>query len=63
MPSLYTRSTGDGPKRTAVWLDGVPVMLAGLDEWPRVGDRFEVDGRLWRVMDARRGYICEREPS
>jgi len=28
-----------------------------------VGDRFEVDGELWRVLDARRSYICEREQS
>ena len=27
MPSLDTRTLGDGPKRTAKWFDGVPIML------------------------------------
>jgi hypothetical protein len=28
MPHLDIRTVGTGPKLTAVWLDGVPVMLA-----------------------------------
>jgi hypothetical protein len=44
MPDLDTRSAGTGPKRTTVWLDGEPVMLAGLEEWPKVGDQFVVGG-------------------
>ena len=35
MPDLDVRTVGDGPKRTTAWLDGVPIMLAGLDAWPR----------------------------
>ena len=62
-PSLDTRTVGNGPYRTAMWLDGKPCMVTGLREWPKVGDRLEIDGVLWRVVDARRSYICEREPS
>jgi hypothetical protein len=49
MPALDTRTAGDGPKRTPMWLDGKPYMVTGLEEWPKVSDRFEVDGELWRV--------------
>jgi hypothetical protein len=58
MPALDIRSTGNGPNRTLMWLDGVPYMVTGLDEYPKVGDRFEVDGELWRVVDARQSYMC-----
>ena len=27
MPDLDTRGAGDGPNQTAMWLDGVPIML------------------------------------
>ena len=63
MPALDIRSAGNGPKQPAMWLDGVPCMVTDLHEWPKVGDRLEIDGVLWRVVDARRSYICEREPS
>ena len=49
--------------RTKVWLDGVPVILAGLEEWPKIGDRFEVDGEVWRVVEIHHRILCEREPS
>ncbi len=62
-PDLDTRSAGTGPKQTAMWLDGTPCMVTGLDAWPKVGDRFEVGGKLSLVVDASRSYICEREPS
>jgi hypothetical protein len=38
-------------------------MISGLDRFPILGDRFEVNGELWRVVGARESYICEREPS
>jgi hypothetical protein len=60
MPGLDTRRVGDGPKRSSMWLDGVPCMVTGLNAWPKVGDRLVIDGELWRVVDARRSYICER---
>ena len=37
-------------------------MLDDLDEWPKVSDRLVIDGELWRVVDAKRSYLCEREP-
>jgi len=26
-------------------------MLTGLDEYPKVGDRYEIFGELWRVVE------------
>ena len=63
MPSLAIRTVGAGPKRTAMWLDGVPCMVTGLERWPRVGDRLEIDGELWRVVEVSDRWVCEREPS
>ena len=34
--------------------------LAGLKH---IGDRFEIDGELWRVVEIYDRIICEREPS
>jgi len=56
-------SIGDGPWTVVLWCDRQPAILSGLDRYPVVGDRFEVDGELWRVVDARQSYICEREPN
>ena len=39
------------------------IILAGLEEWLKVGDRFEIDGELWRVVEIYDRIICEREPS
>lgn len=50
------------PKRTAMWLDGVPCVVEGLDEWPKVGDRLVIDGELWRVVAVSDRWVCEREP-
>ena len=63
MPDIDTRTVGTGPKRTAVWLDGVPIMLAGLEEWPKVGDRLVIDRELWRVVEVRDRVVLTREPS
>jgi hypothetical protein len=46
-----------------MWLDGMPCMLTGLDEYPRVGDRYELFGEFWRVVEIYDRIICEREPS
>jgi len=54
---------GDGPWTVVLWRDGQPAIQSGLDRYPVVSDRFEVDGQLWRVVDASRSYDCEREPS
>ena len=63
MPSLNIRKVGDGPRCYAVWLDHWPVFLDGLDGLPHIGDRFEIDGELWRVVEVYDRIICEREPS
>lgn len=46
-----------------MWLEGVPIMLAGLEEWPKVGDRLVIDGDLWRVVEVSDRFVLEREPS
>jgi len=61
MPELDTRTVGNGPKRTAAWLEGVPVMLAGLDEWPKVGDVIVIDGESWRLVEISDRWVCEWE--
>ena len=64
MPSpLNIRKVGDGPRCYAVWLDHWPVFLDGLDGLPHVGDRYEIHGQLWRVVEIYHRIICEREPS
>ena len=55
---------GDGPRQMPVWLRREdPLMLTGLDEWPKIGDRYEIDGELWRVVEVSDRWVCEREPS
>lgn len=46
-----------------LWRDQQPAIISGLDRYPEVGDRFVLDGELWRVVDASQSYNCEREPS
>ena len=62
-PDLDYRTVGDGPRCYAVWLDHRPVFLDGLEGLPHIGDGFEVAGEVWRMVDARESYICEREAS
>ena len=63
MPDLNIRKVGDGPRRYAAWFDHWPVFLGGLDGLPQIGDLFEIDGELWRVVEFYDRIICEREPS
>jgi hypothetical protein len=63
MPSLNIRKVGERPRRFAVRLLRRPVFLDGLDGLPHIGDRFEIDGQLWRVVEIYDRIICEREPS
>jgi hypothetical protein len=60
MPELDPHTVGDGPKQTAMWLDGTPCMVTGLDAWPKVGECLEIDGVLWRVVDTMRS--TSRQP-
>jgi len=46
MPDLDIRTAGNGPKSSAMWLDGVPCIVKGFHEWPKVGDRLVIDGEL-----------------
>ena len=43
---------GDGPRQIPVWLRREePLMLTGLEEYPKVGDRYEIDGVLYRLVE------------
>ena len=44
MPTLTIRTVGNGPKLSVMWLDGVPCLVVGLHEWPKVGDPYIIDG-------------------
>jgi hypothetical protein len=63
MPPFDVRRVGNGPIQGAMWLDHWPVFLDGLDGLPHIGDRFEIDGQLWRVVEMYDRIICERVPS
>ena len=62
-PDLDIRTVGDGPRQTAMWLDGTPCMVTGLDEWSKVGDRYENYCGLWRVEKVSDRVVLTREPS
>ena len=53
---------GDGPWTIVLWCEGRPAIFTGLDRWPEVGDCIDVEGAVWRVVDARGSYIAERKP-
>jgi len=63
MPSLDTRTVGNGPKRSAMWLDGVPCIVEGFHEWLKVGERVVIDGLLYRLVEISDRWVWEREPS
>ncbi len=55
---------GDGPRQIPVWLrTEEPVVLAGLDEYPKVGDRYVIHHELWRVAEVSDRVVLRREPS
>ena len=39
------------------------IIVASLEEWLKVGDRFEIDGQLWRVVEIYDRIVLTREPS
>jgi hypothetical protein len=63
MPDLDTRRVGNGPKQPAMWLDGVPCLGKGFHEWPKVGDRYVIDGVLYRLVEISDKWIWERQAS
>ena len=54
---------GDGEKRIALWLAGTPILAIGLERWPRVGDRFEIAGEFWHVVEITDRVLCDRGAS
>ena len=56
-------TASEGRWTVVLWCDRQPAILSGFDRWPVVGDCFEVDGEVWRVVDASRSYLAEREAS
>ena len=64
MPKDNKYRIGDGPRQMPVWLQREdPVVLTGLDEIPKVGDRFELFGELWRVVELSDRVVLRRVPS
>jgi len=61
MPDLDTRTVGNGPKSSAMWLDGVPSIVKGFTEWPKVGERHVIDGVLYRLVEISNKWIREKE--
>jgi len=61
MPQLDTRSAGSSPKQTAMWLDGVPCIVQGFHEWPKVDERHVIDGVLFRLVEISDRWVWERE--
>ena len=39
MPDLDTRHAGNDPQQSAMWLDGIPCIVKGFHEWPKVGTK------------------------
>jgi hypothetical protein len=62
-PDLDTRSAGTGPKQGAMWLDGAGCIVQGFHEWPKVGERYVIDGELNRLVEISNRWIWEKEPS
>jgi hypothetical protein len=55
---------GDGPRQIPVWLrTEEPVVLDGLDEYPKAGDRYEIGNELWRVVEVSDRVVLTQEPS
>ncbi len=64
MTKDYNCRIGDGPRQIPVWLrTETPVELTGLDEYPKVGDRYLIHDELWRVVEVSDRVVLTREPS
>ena len=55
------RRAGTGPKQAAIWLDDEPCIVKGFYEWPKVGDRLVIDGKLYRLVEISDRWVWERE--
>jgi hypothetical protein len=58
---LTIRRAGNGTKQSAMWLDGVPCIVKGFTEWPKVGDRMVIDGVFYRLVEISDRWVWERE--
>ncbi len=63
MPDLTIPRVGNGPKKSAMWLDGVPCIVKGFHEWPKVGERHLIDGLLYRLVEISDRWLWKREAS
>jgi len=63
MLDVDIRSAGDGPQSSAMWLDGVPCIVTGFTEWPKVGEKHLIDGLLYRLVEISDRWAWEKEPS
>ena len=44
-----------------MWLDGEPCIVKGFTDWPKVGDRYVIDGVLYRLVEISDRWVWERE--
>ena len=63
MPSLDIRRVGNGPKRTTAWLDGIPCIVKGFTDWPKVGEKHLIDEVLYRLVEISDRWVSERKTS
>jgi hypothetical protein len=63
LPDVDIRTVGNGLKKSAMWLDGVPCIVKGFHEWPKVGEKHLIDGEFWRVIEISGRFVLAREPS
>ena len=50
-PPPDIRRVGNGPNRGAMWPEGVPCIVGGFHEWPKVGDTVVIVGVLKRLVE------------
>jgi hypothetical protein len=63
LPDVDIRTVGNGLKKSAMWLDGVPCIVKGFTKWPKVGERHVIDEVLYRLVEICDRWIWERVPS
>jgi len=43
-----------------MWLDGIPCIVKGFTEWPKVGEKHVIDGVLYRLVEISDRWVWER---
>jgi hypothetical protein len=46
-----------------MWLDGVPYIVKGFTQWPKVGEKHLIDGVLYRLVEKSDRWVWVRVPS